>query len=209
MPQGENRATEVGPEARLGTVTHEEHVALLRGGVPAGAGGAWADLGSGRGAFTLALADLLGPGGVIHSVDRDAAALRDQERAMRASFPDAVVHYHVGDFTRRLPLSHLDGLVIANALHFVAAPEPVVERLCEYVRPGGRIVLVEYDAERGNAWVPHPISLRRWSELAGASGLVGARRLAGRPSRFLGEIYSALAFVPGGDVSRFTVPNGC
>jgi SAM-dependent methyltransferase len=190
-------------------VTHGEHVALLSGGVPAGAGGVWADLGSGRGAFTLALAELLGPGGVIYSVDRDAAALRDQERAMRARFPDTAVHYRVADFTRPLPLPRLDGVVLANALHFVPAPEPAIEQLREYLRPGGRVVLVEYDAEHGNPWVPHPISRRRWTELARASGLVGARPLAGRPSRFLGEIYSAIAFVPGGDVSRFTGQNGC
>ena len=177
-------------------MTHDEHVALLRDGVPAG--GAWADLGSGRGAFTLALAELLGPGGVIHSVDRDAAALRDQEGAMRSAFPATTAHYHVADFTAPLPLPRLDGIVIANALHFVAAPQPVLERLRGHLPPGGRIVLVEYDAERGNAWVPYPISRRRWPELARASGLVGVRQLAGRPSRFLGEIYSALAFVPGG-----------
>jgi SAM-dependent methyltransferase len=166
--------------------------------VPSGAGGVWADLGSGRGAFTLALAELLGPGGVIHSVDRDAAALRDQERAMQSAFPTTTAHYHIADFTAPLHLPGLDGIVIANALHFVAAPEPVLERLRAHLPPGGRIVLVEYDAERGNAWVPHPISRRRWPELARASGLVGVRQLAGRPSRFLGEIYSALAFVPGG-----------
>ena len=42
---------------------HPDHVALLRPGVPPG--GAWADIGAGEGAFTLALADLLGPGGSI------------------------------------------------------------------------------------------------------------------------------------------------
>ena len=40
------------------------------------------------GAFTLALADLLGPGGRIVAVDRDARALRANEAAVRARFPD-------------------------------------------------------------------------------------------------------------------------
>ena len=65
---------------------HQDHVNLLRGGVP-GPGGVWADLGAGAGAFTLALADLIGPGGVIYSVDKDQRALRQQEQAMRARFP--------------------------------------------------------------------------------------------------------------------------
>jgi ubiquinone/menaquinone biosynthesis C-methylase UbiE len=49
-------------------MNHADHVALLRAGVP-GPGGVWADLGSGAGAFTLALADLIGPTGQIYSVD--------------------------------------------------------------------------------------------------------------------------------------------
>jgi ubiquinone/menaquinone biosynthesis C-methylase UbiE len=40
----------------------QEHINLLRGGVPA-PGGVWADFGSGAGAFTLALAELIGPTG--------------------------------------------------------------------------------------------------------------------------------------------------
>ena len=39
---------------------HAEHVNFLRNGIPA-TGGVWADFGAGRGAFTLALADLIAP----------------------------------------------------------------------------------------------------------------------------------------------------
>jgi len=65
-------------------VDHDDHVALIRGGV--GGGTTWADLGSGSGAFTLALADLLGPGATIYSVDRDQAALAKQSSALRDRF---------------------------------------------------------------------------------------------------------------------------
>src|SRR4249920_351450 len=78
---------------------HDDHVRLIRGGVE-GAGSTWADLGSGTGAFTLALADLLGPSGIIHSVDRDAAALRTQAEAVHRRFPATTLEQHVGDFTR-------------------------------------------------------------------------------------------------------------
>jgi precorrin-6B methylase 2 len=66
-------------------VEHKDHVNLLRRGVP-GPGGIWADLGSGAGAFTLALAELIGPAGQIHSVDRDRRPLREQERLMRSHY---------------------------------------------------------------------------------------------------------------------------
>ncbi len=60
-------------------MNHEDHINLLRQGIP-NRGGNWADLGSGTGAFTLALADLSGPSARIYSVDKDKGALKEQER---------------------------------------------------------------------------------------------------------------------------------
>jgi SAM-dependent methyltransferase len=173
-------------------MNHDDHVALLRPGVPE-PGGRWADFGSGTGAFTLALADLLGPGGQIVSVDRDGGALRQQEAAMRARFPGVAVDYRVADFTRPLDLPPLDGIVMANALHFHRDKLPILERIRGYLRPGGRLILVEYDSDRGNPWVPYPLSYETWVALAREVGAAEVRLLATRPSRFLGRIYSALA----------------
>ncbi len=53
-------------------MNHKDHVYLLNDGVPDTPNQVWADLGSGGGAFTLALADLLGPTGQIISVDKNA-----------------------------------------------------------------------------------------------------------------------------------------
>jgi ubiquinone/menaquinone biosynthesis C-methylase UbiE len=181
---------------------HADHVALLRGGVP-GPGGAWADFGSGTGAFTLALAELIGPTGVIYSVDRDGSALRRQERLMRERFPAVTVHYLVADFTRPLELPPLDGVVMANALHFQRQQDAVLRLIYSYLRPGGRLILVEYNAPeggnlgRGNPWVPYPVSYHQWERLARRNGFVDTRLLATRPSRFLGEIYSAVSRKPG------------
>ena len=82
-------------------MNHTDHVNLLRDGISV-SGGTWADFGSGRGAFTLALAERLGPGGEIYSVDKDRGTLRTQERAMHSRFPRTTVHYLTADFTRPL-----------------------------------------------------------------------------------------------------------
>src|SRR5690242_13696621 len=69
------------------SMNHIAHVALLQKGISEN-GGIWADLGSGSGAFTLAIADLLGPTGIIYSIDKDKRALKEQEKAMLSNFPD-------------------------------------------------------------------------------------------------------------------------
>ena len=174
---------------------HADHVFLLRGGV-APPGGVWADLGSGAGAFALALADLLGPHGVIYSVDQDTNALRQQQEAMARRFPDLTAHYITGDFTRPLALPPLDGIVIANAIHFVARAqqEDVVRRLRGYLRPGGRMIVVEYDVDQGNRWVPYPLSIASWEELAQRAGFGVTHHLASVPSGFLRAIYAAVSW---------------
>jgi SAM-dependent methyltransferase len=179
-------------------VDHRDHVALLRAVVEPG--GSWADIGAGEGAFTLALADLLGPGGRILSIDRDRGALERNEEAVHARFPAVALTTVVADFTRPLPpaTGELDGLVAANSLHYVprAAQAGVVRSLAAHLRPGGRFVVVEYDADRGNPWVPHPFSAGSWARLAADAGLVDARPIGRVPSRFLGGIYSAVASRP-------------
>ena len=176
-------------------MNHTDHVNLLRGGVPV-PGGVWADFGSGSGAFTLALAELLGPSGEIYSVDKDQGALRIQERTMRTQFPLTIVHYLTADFTRPLDLPVLDGIVLANALHFqpYARQGRVIKLLQSHLRPGGRFILIEYDVDRGNHWVPHPLSYQSWERLAGECGFAHTQLLATRPSRFLQAIYAAVSW---------------
>ena len=177
---------------------HADHVALIQGAVE-GRRGTWADLGSGEGAFTLALADVLGPGGTILSVDRDSGALRAQEREMRRRFPQAVVEYRRADFTTPGSIgvdpASLDGFVMANSLHYVADQPAVLGHLVALLKPGGRFVLVEYDTETGNRWVPHPVPFAAWERLSAAAGLRRTHRVHQVPSRFLGHIYSAASDV--------------
>ncbi len=183
-------------------MNHADHVALLREGVldEAGnpAGLTWADLGAGGGAFTLALAELLGPGGIIYSVDKDRSALDAQQgephRRFGAASPQ--MHYLAADYTRPLDLPPLDGIVMANTLHFYRDPAPIVRTVTGYLRPGGRLIVVEYGVDRGNVWVPHPFSYATWEHLAARCGLIGVRLLHTVPGRFLDHIYASVSFAP-------------
>jgi len=171
---------------------HQDHVRLIREGINT-SGGIWADLGSGSGAFTLALADLLGSGAQIYAVDTDSRALRAQASLMRTHFPEVQMHYLTADFTRPLSLPLLDGLLMANALHYVRQKGPVLDLIRAYLRPGGRLLLIEYNAEWGNPWVPHPLTYPAWEALIQQHGFSQTRLLTTVPSRFLREIYAALS----------------
>ena len=186
-------------------MNHIDHVNLLQGGIPK-PGGAWADFGSGRGAFTLALAELIGREGTIYSVDKNRRDLRAQEWNMRERFGERSpsVHYLAGDFTRPVDLPQLDGIVMANSLHFVRSKKPVLAGLLRYLKPGGRFILIEYNVDRGNIWVPYPLSYSTWEALAGKVGLKDTQLLRTRPSRFLKEIYSALNFYGGEGKQTFS-----
>ena len=142
-------------------MNHADHVALIRTGVD-GAGPRWLELGAGEGAFTLALADVLGPAAQIVALDKDRRALEQMRARVEERFPGTSIEIVVGDFTRGLPAGPFDGVLAANSLHFVAHPDAVLAAIRGALSPGGRFVLVEYDADRGNPWVPHPISFDRW-----------------------------------------------
>jgi ubiquinone/menaquinone biosynthesis C-methylase UbiE len=173
-------------------MNHTDHVNLIQKGIPQG--GIWADLGSGRGAFTLALADCLGTDSKIYSVDIDRRSLETQKTRMAAQFPDNAVEFLLADFTKKLDLPPLDGIVMANALHFVRDKVPVVKQLRALLKPGGHLVMVEYDTDSATAFVPYPFSYDTWSQLATVCGFVITSKLATRPSSNMGRIYSALSF---------------
>lgn len=178
-------------------MNHADHVALIRDGVPA-PGGTWADFGSGQGAFALALAELLGPEAQIWSVDRDARALADQEMAMLARFPATTLHTLTGDFTRGLAIPTLDGAVLANALHFLsdAGKDTALGLIRRYLRPGGKLIVVEYNIAHGNRWVPYPFTFAAWGMIARRNGFTEPRMIARRPSRTFSEIYAAVSERP-------------
>lgn len=177
-------------------VEHADHVALIAGGTAGAAPRAgWLELGSGEGAFTLALADLLGPGASIVATDRDAGALRVLERNVRAAFSATIVETRVVDFAVSLPDGPFDGVLAANSLHFVRDRRATLTAIRAALAPAGRLVVVEYDADAGNQWVPYPFSFETWRREAVAAGFEEPRLLHRVRSRFLGAIYGAVTSI--------------
>jgi SAM-dependent methyltransferase len=131
-------------------------------------------------------------------VDRDAQALAQivGEGAARAG--RAKIHTNVGDFTRPLDLPPLDGVVIANALHYVpyADQARVLRHVAGLVSAGGPLVVVEYERRNANQWVPYPITSVALAERAREAGLGPPTLVGTQPSRYSGTIYSVVVRRP-------------
>lgn len=152
-------------------------------------------MGSGTGAFTLALADVMRSEGQIISIDKDRFALRKQAKSIQQQFPKTAVFYQTADYTKPLNLPLLDGIVMANTLHFHQGDKRIqlLKQIRDYLKPDGRLIVVEYDTDRGNHWVPYPMSFYTWQAVAAQAGFAETTLLAMQPSRFLGQIFSALS----------------
>ncbi len=173
---------------------HEDHVNLLR---PANLprGGTWADFGAGSGAFTLALSELVGLKAEIYAIDRDRAGFTKLEQSHRDRFGTSQnIHPVRADFTGTLHLPPLDGIVMANSLHFFKQKEKVLRHVRSFLKMNGTLLVVEYNVDSGNLWVPYPLSFETYQELAPRAGFSEPRLLGKAPSRFLREFYSAITY---------------
>lgn len=188
---------------------HNDHVNLLR---PANLaqGGTWADFGSGNGAFTIALRELVGPDATIYAVDKNRSVLRELENLhhtrfgspsspltpsqRRSPFGRTNLILLNDDFARLSDLPPLDGVVMANSLHFFKDKEKILRHVHGLLKPHGALLLVEYNVDSGNMWVPHPLTFETFRSLAIGAGFSEPRLLKKVPSRFLREFYSAAAY---------------
>ncbi len=171
---------------------HDDHVRLIEAGIARGGGGVWADFGAGSGAFTLALREVAGPDVEIIAIDADSGSLQTLRRAMERSFPGTRLILHHADFVRPLALPALDGIVAANAIHYARDQIALLQRWRGYLKPDGRLIVVEYDTESGNRWVPYPLSAGSFASVAQAAGFAQPTVIGRRPSRFLGGFYAAV-----------------
>ena len=105
-----------------------------------------ADIGAGTGYFTFPVAQRV-PRGKVFSVDIQPEMLARVERR-KALENIANVETVLGEEDdQKLPAKEIDLAFIVDAYHEFSFPREMGERLKESLKPGGRLVLVEYRAE--------------------------------------------------------------
>ena len=155
--------------------------------------GCWADLGCGDGVFTYLLFDLLQSDSVVYGVDERKSALQRLRQNLAEYVPADRLHLVQADFIHPLSLPPLQGMVLANSLHFVRHKAPILRQLVDLLEPGGRIVVIEYNTNRGNTAVPYPLDEIEFLNLAREAGLQQPQIVTKVPSSFLGEMYAGMA----------------
>ena len=138
----------------------------------------WADLGCGSGLFTKALSTLLQTGSKVAAVDKDTSALKKVGVVNGISLE----RLHADFISDDLPLQNLDGILMANALHFVKDKSAFIQRLRSYVNKTASFLIVEYDTARSNPWVPYPLRVEGWQKLFGETGYSQYEEINRHPS---------------------------
>jgi SAM-dependent methyltransferase len=110
------------------------------------------DVGCGTGAITKGIAEAVGPGGTVVGVDRDPAHV-ERARAHCARLPN--LRFDEGDATRLAFEAAFDIVTAARALQWIAGVGAAVRSMVRATRPGGRLVLLDYN-HACNAWEPAP-----------------------------------------------------
>jgi ubiquinone/menaquinone biosynthesis C-methylase UbiE len=106
-----------------------------------------ADVGAGSGYYTVRLARAVGSEGRVYAVDIQAGMLsRVQFNAASAGLKNVVPLLGAVDDPRLKPET-LDLVLMVDVYHEFSAPQAMLQRVREALKPGGRLVLLEYRAE--------------------------------------------------------------
>jgi ubiquinone/menaquinone biosynthesis C-methylase UbiE len=156
-----------------------------------GASQQWADLGCGSGLFTQALATLLPGGSTVYAIDKkDDFDYNFQNPKATASI--TFMRQDIESMPFHAPL--LDGVLMANVLHYIKDKNAFVQKLKGQLKPGAFILIVEYNTNIAvPIWVPYPVSFSKLKLLFSENGISEIDQIGRVPSRFRrADLYSVI-----------------
>jgi ubiquinone/menaquinone biosynthesis C-methylase UbiE len=161
----------------------EEHPAQVLDALALHPGEVVADLGAGSGYFTFRMAPKVGPAGKVLAVEIQKEmlnTLRERAAALKATNVEVVQGTEVDP---NLPASSVDLVLIVDVYHEIAYPFEVMSKVCDALKPGGRVVFVEYRKE--DPAVPikevHKMSVKQLDMEMAAIGLTRVRTVETLP----------------------------
>lgn len=121
------------------------------------------DVACGAGAYTLALADVIGPDGKIYALDLWEEGIAALERDVRQG-QGATIEARVADVSRHMPIEDaaVDLCLMATVLHDLiedSTDEGALQEVVRVLKPGGKLAVVEFKKMEGPPGPPIAIRL--------------------------------------------------
>jgi precorrin-6B methylase 2 len=130
--------------AAVAESTPERVARLLSGNLNVGEGAVVADIGAGSGKYSIAMSKLVGTRGTVYATELEEDDRNDIAEAADEAGASNVQVMKAEFESTGLPAASCDGVYLRRVYHHVVAPEPFNRSLLETVRPGGRLVIVDF-----------------------------------------------------------------
>jgi ubiquinone/menaquinone biosynthesis C-methylase UbiE len=141
-PAAEWKATLEAP-ARVEGLKIEQVVAALK----LKAGDVVADLGAGTGLFESPLAYAIGTRGRVYAVEIDKGFLEEIDRKVEELHISQIETVLGTPTDPKLPTRNVDLALMHDVLHHVEQRQTYLKAAAQYLKPGGRIAVVEFNAQ--------------------------------------------------------------
>ena len=124
----------------------EERTDLLLPILGLKSGSAVADIGAGTGYYARRISNIVGPSGKVYAVDVQPEMVKMLQAARQRGYANIVPVLGSADDVK-LPPASVDVAIMVDVYHELEYPFEVLSSLVNALKPGGRIVFVEYRAE--------------------------------------------------------------
>ena len=131
-----------------------------------------ADIGAGSGYYTVRMARKVGPTGKVFATDIQVGMLSLLMRRVNSEGIKNVVPVQGAVDDPRLAPASVDLALMVDVYHELAAPQVFVRKLREALKPGGRLVLIEFRKEDPRVPIQeaHKMSVEQVRQELGADG---------------------------------------
>lgn len=102
-----------------------------------------ADVGAGSGLFTVPLAKRAGSGGTVYAVDINPELLRHIAETGKPGTGGTIQTVKASENDPKIPVM-VDLVFFCDTLHYIADQPAYLEKLASYVKPGGRIAIIDF-----------------------------------------------------------------
>ena len=114
-------------------------------------GMAVADIGAGTGLFTRLFAEKVGPTGKVYAVDIAPPFLQHIAADAKKRRQDQVVTILGSQDSTNLPRDSVDLVFMSDVYHHLESPDKTIESIRQALRPGGRLVVIDFDRVEGKS----------------------------------------------------------